>query len=220
MKRCVNIVLTVMLVLLTAAAVALFVIRPSVLDHQRQLSEERLLRGIEGGELEYASLSVPALADEDAVFGELGLGGAAGEGETFSLTCAGTLSIPSIDLEMPVAVGTDASILRVALGWYPKSAEIGAEGNCVIFGRHLGRYGRHFNRLDELKQWDTVTVTNGEGERFDYLVTDSVVVLPEELPAALAEWKGGSTLTLVTDLGSGEGSHRLVVYAEPDTSVG
>ena len=37
---------------------------------------------------------------------------------------------------------------------------MGAPGNCVIFGHRMKKYGRHFNRLDELKA--TVALGNNE----------------------------------------------------------
>lgn len=210
----------VMFVLLAALAVGLFVIRPAVFDRQRQNAEEELLRLIESGQMEIEAVSAPAVSGENSVFQELGLQDTCQTDEAFSVSGCGILSIPSIELKMPLASGTDSCVLRVAAGWYPESAEIGGAGNCVIIGHHLNRFGRHFNRLDELKKGDSITVQNRAGEAFDYIVTGSVVIKPEELLQRISEYDTGCNLTLVTDRGSGTGSHRLVIYAELDTSVG
>ena len=80
-------------------------------------------------------------------------------------------------------------------------------------------YGRHFNRLDELKQGDEVILYNMEGDRFVYVVTGAEVIEPGNLVDKLYEHSEGFQLTLVTCTPTGVGSQRLLVYAELDSSA-
>ena len=58
----------------------------------------------------------------------------------------------------------DRRALRGGAGWLPSSAEMGAPGNCVIFGHRMKKYGRHFNRLDELEAGDEINLSAGDGD--------------------------------------------------------
>lgn len=125
----------------------------------------------------------------------------------------GTLSIPAIDLKMALLRGADQRQLRCGAGWLPASAEIGAPGNCVILGHRMKAYGRHFNRADELAAGHEITITLADGTAFTYVVTESLVILPQELSQSLSAFTGGYNLTLVTCTPTGVSSHRLLVRA-------
>ena len=77
----------------------------------------------------------------------------------------------------------------------------------------MKKYGRHFNRLDELKPGAAVTLTGADGSAFTYVVTGTEIILPEELMDTLSAHTEGFNLTLVTCTPTGVGSHRLLVYA-------
>lgn len=220
MKRNVIITMFGMLLLLIAAAGGLFLARPQVIDLQRQASEETLLSLIESGQIHIEAFSAPAMEGEETVFAELGYGAPMGEAETIELTGYGVISIPSIELKMPLVEGAGGNSLRAAAGWYPESAEMGSEGNCVIVGHRMSGYGRHFNRLDELKAGQQITLYNAQGEYFHYIVTGSEVIKADVLLDTLLKHHEGCNLTLITYTPSRVGTHRLLVYAELDTSVG
>ena len=125
----------------------------------------------------------------------------------------GTISIPAIDLKMAVMEGADRRALRGGAGWLPSSAEMGAPGNCVIFGHRMKKYGRHFNRLDELEAGDEINLSAGDGDVYTYTVTGKETIEPEELFNALSSHNDGYSLTLVTCTPVGKGTHRLLIYA-------
>ncbi len=125
----------------------------------------------------------------------------------------GTISIPAIDLKMAVMEGADRRALRGGAGWLPSSAEMGAPGNCVIFGHRMKKYGRHFNRLDELEAGDEINLSAGDGDVYTYTVTGKETIEPEELFNALSFHNDGYSLTLVTCTPVGKGTHRLLIYA-------
>lgn len=220
MKKTIIAVMIAVWTLLLAVVAGLFWIRPTVFDHQRLALEAKLIGLIEGGQTEMAAFSAPAVENEQNVFPELGMGQTFIGDADFNMTACGVLSISAIELEMPVAAATDLRIFRVSAGWDTRSAPIGTAGNCVIYGHRLNGYGRHFNRLDELQKGDSVVITTAEGECFRYTVTDSVVVKPEELTNKLSQYDAEKMLTLVTERGTGDNSHRLLVFAELDDSVG
>ena len=211
----------VILLLFVAAAGVLFLARPTIIDMQRQASEEELLRLIEDGQTNIQISAIPAMEGEEEEFTELDYEPPVeAEAEVVEVTGYGVISIPNIDLKMPVVKGADSYSIRAAAGWYPESAEMGSAGNCVIFGHRMREYGRHFNRLDELKEGDSITVYNADGESFTYTVTGSEVIKPDILMETLLEHNEGFSLTLVTCTPTGVGSHRLLVYAALESSVG
>ncbi|MBO4938280.1 MAG: sortase [Oscillospiraceae bacterium] len=212
--------LAFLLILLLFAAAGLFWIRPVVIDHHRTSLEMELLRRIRSGEMIFDSFAAPAIEDENMVFPELPSGMAADDDETYCVNANGVLVVDAINLELPVAELTDVAVLRTAAGWLSVSAEAGSEGNCIIYGHHLDGYGRQFNRIDELKKGDIIFLSDTGGERYTYAVTQTVVVKPEELKKEWSKHDGKFMLTLVTDRGTGTDSHRFLVFAELDDSVG
>src|SRR5690606_38003586 len=68
------------------------------------------------------------------------------------------ISIPAIDLDWVVVWGTDLEHLKKGPGWYPESSFFGEPGNAAIAG-HRTTYGAPFNRIDELKTGDRITVS-------------------------------------------------------------
>ena len=221
MKRRLEIViLAVILLLLIATAGILFLIRPSMIDMQRRAAEDQLITLIEEGQTRIEAIPVPEMEGEEAEFPELKEQGIAEtpEIDPGEITGYGVILIPAIDLKMPVVEGADTYSLRAAAGWYPESAEIGEAGNCVIFGHRMTSYGRHFNRVGELKTGDTIYLYNIEGECYTYTVTGTETIEPSALMDTLQAHNEGFTLTLVTCTPTGIASHRLMIYASLNTS--
>lgn len=224
-RRRVTITLLVILLLLLSVAGGLMIAKPYVVDIQRQDAEAALFSMIESGQIEIDIANLPEMEGEEIagmedlsdMFSELPdnqVPSVAQEAEKKTIIGYGLIEIPAIELEMPLVKGADSYSLRAAVGWWPQSAAIGTAGNCAIFGHRMVTYGRHFNRLDELKPGDTVTLYNTDGERFVYTVTGTEIINPSALVDTLYQHTEGFQLTLVTCTPTGIGSERLLVYAE------
>ena len=221
------------LLLLISSAGGKILARPKVIDQQRQDVEQELITRIERGETDISGLTLPEVEGEEPEFVELPELPETPESDDFAEEAAGEpvaeetpieiigyglLEIPSIDLKMAVVQGADSYSIRAAAGWLPESAEIGGAGNCVIFGHRMREYGRHFNRLDELAEGDSIILTDSSGERYTYTVTDSEVIWPESLMPTLRAHSEGFGLTLVTCTPVAVCTQRLLVYAVLDTT--
>lgn len=93
----------------------------------------------------------------------------------------GTLSFPTLDLELPVLANWAFDSLQTAPCRYSGSLE---EENLVVAGHN---YTRHFGRLDLLRPGDVVQFTTMDGVEHDYMVA-VVETLP---PEAVAEMTAG-----------------------------
>lgn len=113
----------------------------------------------------------------------------------------GWISIPVLDLNLPVMSGWDEERLRIAPCRYCGTV---AEDNLVLAGHN---YVRHFGPIRRLQPGDAVTFTDMEGLRTDYEVA-AVEILPGN---AVAEMTAGMyDLTLFTCTYGGES--RITVY--------
>ena len=127
----------------------------------------------------------------------------------------GVLSIPAIDLEMPIYLGaTEQHMADGAAHLSQTSLPIGGmDTNCVIAG-HRGYNGAsYFRNLDKLHVGDLVTVTN-LWETLRYRVCEIRIIDPSDVDEILIQ-PGRELLTLLTchPYASG-GRQRYVVYCE------
>ena len=127
----------------------------------------------------------------------------------------GVLSIPAIDLEMPIYLGaTEQHMADGAAHLSQTSLPIGGmDTNCVIAG-HRGYDGAsYFRNLDKLHVGDLVTVTN-LWETLRYRVCEIRIIDPSDVDEILIQ-PGRELLTLLTchPYASG-GRQRYVVYCE------
>lgn len=127
----------------------------------------------------------------------------------------GVLSIPAIDLEMPIYLGaTEQHMADGAAHLSQTSLPIGGmDTNCVIAG-HRGYSGAsYFRYLDKLHVGDTVSVTN-LWETLTYRVCEIRIIDPSDVEEILIQ-PGRELLTLLTchPYASG-GQQRYVVYCE------
>lgn len=124
------------------------------------------------------------------------------------------LSIPRIDLNLPVYHGTSDRVLSNGVGHLQGTAlPVGGKGTHAVLTGHRGlAESELFTRLDEVKVGDLVTVTV-YGERLSYRVVESVVVLPDQTDL-LRPVAGKDLLTLVTCTPIGINTHRILVTAE------
>jgi len=101
------------------------------------------------------------------------------------------LSIPSINLEVPVLNGTDDFTLNRAVGHIEGTPAPGQQGNVGIAGHRDG----FFRGLKDVHDGDAIELIT-QKERARYVVDEILIVSPEEISVLRARSK--SSLTLVT----------------------
>lgn len=127
----------------------------------------------------------------------------------------GILSIPKMDLELPIYLGATAEHLASGAAQLSQTSMPigGTNANCVLAG-HRGWYGALFFRHIELLEiGDEITITN-LWETLTYTVSEIQVIEPNEIAKILIQ-PGRDLVTLLTchPYGSG-GRYRYVVYCE------
>lgn len=128
----------------------------------------------------------------------------------YTLVAYGTISIPSIDCELPLLDGAGVVELRYGAGRMPLSADAGEVGNLVIFGHRMKQYGSLFNRLGEVELGSRILVSHG-GESYEYVVDEILTISPADLSRYIQNEGDSSRITLVTCTPTGVGSHRLIL---------
>lgn len=125
----------------------------------------------------------------------------------------GYISIPKIQVELPIYHGTSAEVLNVAVGHIQGSSfPVGGENTHAVISAHRGLpSAKLFSDLDQLVEGDTFTVTILD-EVLTYEVEKIFIVKPDELDK-LAIIPGGDYVTLMTCTPYGVNSHRLLVRA-------
>lgn len=131
-------------------------------------------------------------------------------GNEYALIVYGTISIPSIDCELPLLDGAGVVELRYGAGRMPLSAEVGEAGNLVIFGHRMKRYGSLFNRLGEVECGNSIFVSRG-GTSYEYVIDEILTISPSALSRYIQNEGDSSRITLVTCTPIGVGSHRLIL---------
>lgn len=136
------------------------------------------------------------------------------ENETTTVTVAtatlpGRIVIPAISLDLPVQnpstrdINALDTLLQSGPARYVDSAKLGEKGNVLIFA-HSSRLPvvrnqmfRAFNRVSELSQGDTITITGEDGSSYVYAVTSVRRANASEEIINLSP-KAGTVLTLIT----------------------
>ena len=127
----------------------------------------------------------------------------------------GVISIPSLDLEMPLYLGaTPAHTAKGAAHLSQTSLPIGGVNtNCVIAG-HRGYWGADFFRyITDLEPGDKVIITN-LWETMTYTVTETKIIMPSDVDQILIR-EGRDMITLLTchPYASG-GKQRYLVFCD------
>ncbi|MBO5157975.1 MAG: class C sortase [Lachnospiraceae bacterium] len=123
----------------------------------------------------------------------------------------GYISIPKIDVELPVYHGTDEAVLQIAVGhleWSSLPAG-GESSHCVLSGHRGLPSAKLFTNLDELVVGDTFLL-HVLDEVLTYEVDQILIVEPSDL-SALDIIDGQDLCTLITCTPYGINSHRLLV---------
>lgn len=119
----------------------------------------------------------------------------------------GTLSIPALELELPILSQWSYPGFQVAPCRYTGSAYNGS----LILAAH--NYPSHFGKLSQLQEGDQVLFTDMDGNVFSYQMVLREILEPEDVEAMEA---GGYDLTLFTCTLGGE--HRVTVRCERESA--
>lgn len=125
------------------------------------------------------------------------------------------LVIPKIGVDAPIVEGQDESVLWQGVWRHPSSAFPGEKGNVAISGHRFQfrpPHKRTFYLLNELWTNDYIIVYFG-GKEFDYKVSDSYIISPDE--TKILEKGDEEKLTLYTCTPLFTQTNRLVVEAKP-----
>ncbi len=101
----------------------------------------------------------------------------------------GYLSIPSLDLELPVMSDTDKAKLKLSPCRFSGSVKT----EDLVIGAH--NYNRHFGKISSLKSGDEVYFTDMDGKLRKYSVITSEILNPDDVEELTA---GEFALTLYT----------------------
>ena len=123
----------------------------------------------------------------------------------------GYISIPNINVELPIYHGTSEGVLQIATGHIQGSSLPvgGASTHAVISGHRGLPSARLFTDLDQIVEGDTFTI-NILNEVYTYEVERILVILPTETDK-LAIFPGEDIVTLMTCTPYGVNSHRLLI---------
>lgn len=126
----------------------------------------------------------------------------------------GYITIPSINVQLPIYHGTSDEVLNVAAGHLQGSSlPVGGEGTHCVISAHRGLpSARLFSDLDRLNTGDTFTITV-MNEILTYEVEEISIVLPHEIEKLYIS-EGRDLVTLMTCTPYGINSHRLLVRAK------
>lgn len=136
---------------------------------------------------------------------ELGEDGIEPEGENVEETAKeisitnsmdGIINIEKIQLYEAILKGTTENNLNIGVAKVDGCGEVGEVGNYVIAGHRSRRYGRHFNRLNELEPGDEIEIITKDLS-YKYIVYDKLVVKSEDVWVLKGNDKD-EVITLVT----------------------
>jgi sortase A len=123
----------------------------------------------------------------------------------------GVIRIPAIDLEYPIIEGTGDAQLAKGIGHITYTDALGQYGNTGLAGHRAHRYGRLFNRLDELEKNDVIEIISDEYS-YEYVVYEKLIVEPSDI-SVLNRNGDFRVLTLVTCDPMINPTHRLIIHA-------
>lgn len=126
----------------------------------------------------------------------------------------GYVTIPDIDMQLPIYHGTSNHVLEKGTGHLPSSSlPVGGKGNhCVITGHTGIEVGRMFNDLTKMETGDMFYLTVC-GKELCYKVDNIAVVQPDDTEL-LFRSADKDYCTLVTCTPYGVNTHRLLVRGE------
>lgn len=123
----------------------------------------------------------------------------------------GRIKIPAISVDLMLVEGTGSKQLQWGGGHVTGTAMPGETGNCSIAAHRDYTFGTYFSRLDELKPGDQIII-DYQGVDFNYTVTESFIVSPDEV--SVLEPTKEPIVTLITCHPRGSGKQRLIVRGQ------
>ncbi len=124
------------------------------------------------------------------------------------------LEIAALNIKAPVLEGTDQQTLRKAVGHFTGTGDFGS-GNYCIAGHSSTIYKEYFNRLKNIENGMQISLYDAEKNRYDYSVTESFVVEPDE--TWVLDDAGDDRITIITC--TDDGTQRLVVTGILETET-
>lgn len=133
--------------------------------------------------------------------------------ELNTLDVMSEVTIPSINVHLPVYHGTEDSTLSKGLGHlFGTALPVGGKNTHAAITGHTGMpNATMFDNLTKVKEGDSIYL-NTYGKKMKYQVHSVEVVLPENTDSLWPE-KDKDLLTLITCTPYGVNSHRLLVHA-------
>lgn len=120
------------------------------------------------------------------------------------------ITIPALDITVPVIKGTSKQSLRLGAGQFDCSAEMGDKGNFSVAGHSSTVYNCIFNDLEKIRLFDKIQCYNSKGDLFEYYVTGTFKTEPDSIE--VLEQTDEPTMTIVTC--TDRGTRRFIVTAK------
>jgi len=126
----------------------------------------------------------------------------------------GILSIPAIDINLPIYLGTSFQHLNSGVAHLTHSSfPVGGNNtNAVIAGHRNLSHGRVFRDIEQLEIGDEITIVNFINT-MTYVVVETKIAGPHDIEA-LAIQSGRDLVTLVTTHTRRRGNQRYIIVAE------
>ncbi len=130
-----------------------------------------------------------------------------------NLTVAGTMKIPTINLEYPIVEETTATALEKALVvLYPNGDNLNQPGNTVVIG-HNYRNGTFFSNLKKLSNGAKIYVTDFRGKSMTYEVYNIFEASSTDASFYARDTNGLAELTLSTCTDTSN-DQRTIIFAK------
>lgn len=120
-----------------------------------------------------------------------------------------TISIPSLDITVPVVEGTDKQSLKLGAGKFDNSVNMGEQGNFAVAGHSSTIYNCIFNNLENIRLLDKIICTDEKGESYTYYVTDLFKTDPTNIGVVASSTDSLMTIVTCTE----GGTRRFIVRA-------
>ncbi|MBO7563470.1 MAG: class D sortase [Clostridiales bacterium] len=219
-----NIILTGVALICLIVGVVLLLIDP-IKNYKRQKITDDMMESIV--EVSQATFVVKSSGNEvsgeefEYYYGEEEAGGSQLDYKTIVaelpeevvLNALGTISIPSVDINIPLWDDATIVSLRYGAGRLKDTADPGQEGNMTILGHRMRAAGKLFHSLGDVQIGDKIEISTIDGHIYTYVVdTIYEAVEPSDLDKYIDIDDGtGKQVTLVTCTPLGVATHRLLV---------
>lgn len=125
---------------------------------------------------------------------------------------AGSISIPKIDLNIPVLADASKKAIDVSVA-VNGGPGLNKVGNTIIIG-HNYRDGRFFANIKNLANGDKIYITDNSGTKVEYTIYNIYTTTPEDSDFMDRETNGKMEITL--DTCTDDTQSRLIIWARAD----